>query len=280
MSWSQELADRLLHQLGPSGEVIDIAPAAGVFAHPDDEAIGLGGQMWRFQNITVIHVTDGAPDDIAHICSRGFPSRDEYRNFRSAELSKALDVAGVPSCNRMNLGVIDMQAHLHMVRISRQLLDIFTRRNIEIIFTHTYEGGHPDHDTTAFCVHMAARLLEKSGQPHPVIIEMPYYRKGHCKEPKDVWQRFTLMGGDMQHIVFLDDWKSRRIKQRMLKAHASQEDILKHFRRRREYFRQAPRYDFTQLPNQGALSELHAELGLTPERWQELVLLARQEMEV
>src|SRR6185437_9724842 len=41
------------------------------------------------------------------------------------------------------------------------------------VFTHAYEGGHPDHDAVAFAVHAACRLSDIP----PAIVEMPYYHR-------------------------------------------------------------------------------------------------------
>ncbi len=43
---------------GPIAERVMI-----VVAHPDDETIGLGAQLRRFEDALLVHVTDGAPRD-------------------------------------------------------------------------------------------------------------------------------------------------------------------------------------------------------------------------
>jgi N-acetylglucosamine malate deacetylase 2 len=35
-----------------------------VVAHPDDEVIGVGGQLARLTGVRLLHVTDGAPRDL------------------------------------------------------------------------------------------------------------------------------------------------------------------------------------------------------------------------
>ena len=43
-----------------------------VVAHPDDETITLGGQMWRLRDALLLHVTDGAPRDGEDAQRHGF----------------------------------------------------------------------------------------------------------------------------------------------------------------------------------------------------------------
>ena len=42
------------------GRAID-APVALVVAHPDDETLGAGARMACLHNLTLIHLSDGAP---------------------------------------------------------------------------------------------------------------------------------------------------------------------------------------------------------------------------
>ena len=35
----------------------------------------------------------------------------------------------------------------------------------DVVLTHPYEGGHSDHDSTAFAVHLAAGILRRDGRP-------------------------------------------------------------------------------------------------------------------
>src|SRR3954452_23166281 len=45
----------------------------------------------------------------------------------------------------------------------------------EVILTHPYEGGHSDHDSTAFAVHLAAGILAREGLAAPIILELTSY---------------------------------------------------------------------------------------------------------
>ena len=56
-----------------------------VVAHPDDEAIALGGSLHLLRDLLMVHATDGAPRGT----TKGFASRDAYAAARRAELAQA-----------------------------------------------------------------------------------------------------------------------------------------------------------------------------------------------
>jgi LmbE family N-acetylglucosaminyl deacetylase len=125
---------------------------AVVAAHPDDEAIGLGGQLASMQDVFLIHVTDGAP--------RKRPDWKEYAATRRRELLAAAKIAGIPAERCLEAGFADQQAAHHLPEATEALASILTRIAPKIVFTHPYEGGHPDHDATAFAVHHAVTSAE------------------------------------------------------------------------------------------------------------------------
>src|SRR5205085_10110147 len=83
------------------------AETAVIGAHPDDEAVGLGGRLPLFRNAWFIRTTDGAPLDGRDVAINGFATREEYRDTRTREMAAALGAAGIPSDRSMNLGCID-----------------------------------------------------------------------------------------------------------------------------------------------------------------------------
>src|SRR5512133_2737573 len=86
---------RLLHFL--CGEPGASPPSTLVVAaHPDDEVIGIGGQLARLgPRVHVLHVTDGAPRDMHDARVHGFDTRDAYADARRRELLAALADAGI-----------------------------------------------------------------------------------------------------------------------------------------------------------------------------------------
>ena len=249
---------------------------AVVVAHPDDEAVGIGGQLKRLQNVTMVHVTDGAPDDLAFARYVGFETRGAYAQARQKELRQALALAGLPASSHISLGIPDQQVATNLAATTLRLCELFAERQIEHVLTHPYEGGHPDHDSTAFSVHFACRVMKLRGQRAPEIIEMASY---HAAEEGGVFQRFIEDSSTQEFIAALTP-EQKQLKAAMFAAHKTQAYCLKAFHANEERFRPAPAHDFSALPNKGKLYYNSFRSGMTATRWQRLVQEAIGELEM
>lgn len=231
-----------------------------VLAHPDDETIGCGAQLSRLAGATLVIVTDGAPRRIGDAQANGFRSEADYAAARAAELDEALTAAGAAT-SLVRLGIADQQASFRLIEITRALIALFRNQNIRVALTHAYEGGHPDHDATAFAVHAAAMGLRKAGQP-PQIVEMPYYR-AH----REHWLVQSFAPGPSKPLELPLTPREHAIKERMYAAHATQRRTLAMFATDVECYRAAPAYDFTQLPNGGDCLYDRHDWGLRSGQW-------------
>ncbi|MDQ4136111.1 MAG: PIG-L family deacetylase [Pseudomonadota bacterium] len=269
----EEKAEAFLRALAAgAAEPIPSERTAIVLAHPDDETIGIGGQLGRLQDVTLVHVTDGAPRNGA-AQRHGFATADAYAAARRQELRAAMALAGIPDKALVSLGIADQEASLHMPAIARRVAALYRERRLELLVTHAFEGGHPDHDATALAVHAAAALLRRDGF-EPALIEMPLYHLGSSG-----WtvQRFVAAAGPVETEIHLTD-EQRRRKQAMLDAHGTQRDVLSMVATDAERFRPAPAYDFGALPNEGRLLYEGYGWGMTGPRWQALAAAALQEL--
>lgn len=267
---STRRAHAFLRRLATPGDV-PAGSVALVVAHPDDEVLSVGAQLARLKGVTIVHVTDGAPRGDAH----GFATREDYAAARRTELASAVGLAGIGPDALVGLGVPDQEAALGLAEIARTLSDFFAGRGVEVVLTHAYEGGHPDHDAVAFAAHAACALMEATGDP-PGLVEMPFY---HADAAGWVRQRFAADDGPPELALHLGK-ADRAFKQRLFDAHVTQRDTLASFPPEWERFRPAPAYDFARLPNGGDLLYERYPWGMTGTRWRELAGRALAELGV
>jgi LmbE family N-acetylglucosaminyl deacetylase len=256
----------------------DVIPAhriAVIVAHADDETIALGAQLPRLSGVQIVHVTDGSPRNPADANRGGFATAAEYAAQRRNELEAAMALAGVPLAALTQFGITDQDAALHLVGIARRLADFFLQRGTDVVLTHAMEGGHPDHEATAFAVREAAGLVERQEPERaPDIVEMPFYRAGAAGW---VTQQFLPLPNHPELTIWLTE-AQRDLKARMYAAYCSQKEILKLFPIGAERFRRAPHYDFTTAPHDGELLYEREDWGMTRERWRELVSEAHAQL--
>lgn len=250
----------------PEGDSALVMPRAlVVFAHPDDEVIALGGRLGRFGGAHLVHVTDGAPLDEADSRAHGFRSLAEYRRAREGELRRALAVAGVADVSRECLGIPDQEASLRLLTLTRSVDRLIERWRPEVVFTHPYEGGHPDHDACAFAVRQAVGL--RTGQDGPLVIEAAFYHAGPegiatgCFLPD--WSR-------TQTVTYRLSPGERARKQAMMDCFTSQAETLRQFSTECEMFRVAPEYDFCRPPQAERVFYDSFPWGMTSGRFCEL----------
>lgn len=237
-----------------------------VVAHPDDEVIGIGAQLPRMKNATFIHVTDGSPRNLADAQHAGFSNARDYAKARRKELKAALRIAGIPLAHTIELNFRDQDASLHLREITRRLSEIISRLKPKVILTHPYEGGHPDHDATAFAVHAACASVPRP----PSVVEMTSYHRG----PGGLVTSQFLPHMDHEiHVIQLTP-EEIRLKERLFACFKTQRTMLQLFAIQTERFRLAPSYDFLSAPHPGALFYESLGFGITGRHFRSLVQTA------
>ena len=237
-----------------------------VVAHPDDETIGMGGQLPRLAGVSIVHVTDGAP---RRIPAPGFATWQEYAAARRVELANALALAGIGPGQLHCLGVPDQDASREIAAFTPGLAEIISQKNPDVIFTHPYEGGHPDHDATAFAVRLACRLVGSQAR----LVEFASYNAATG----------VLMTGEFlpddghRPLAIRLTAPDRARKRRMLDCFVTQQDFLRHFRVDVERLRPAPDYDFSRPPHDGRLFYERCGWG-SSEEWRRLAREALEEL--
>ncbi len=225
-----------------------------VVAHPDDEVIGAGTVLPLFRRLLLVHVTDGAPRNLADALACGFDDAASYAAARRGELRRALDLAHVMP-ELAELFAPDQGASDRLIPLTHSLRDLLSARGVTAILTHPYEGGHPDHDATAF-------IAAHCGVP---VLEFASY---HAAEDGGMAVGTFLPGPEPVRLA-LTPAEARR-KRAMLDCFATQAATLQPFGTAHETFRRAPAYDFTRSPHRGALHYERHDWGMTGERWRSL----------
>lgn len=245
-------------------------------AHPDDEVIGAGARLLRLHDAVFVHVTDGAPRDPSYAAAAGFGTREDYARARREELAAALGLAGISPERMRRLDLIDQEASFHLAALSRRMAEIMRELRPEAALTLPYEGGHPDHDATAFAVHAACRLLREENIAPPAIIEMTSYH-----ERGGAMSTFEFLPHHGQPVVTLILSEAERdLKRRMIDCFITQREALRAFPLELERFRPAPLYDFTRPPHRGLLYYERFDWGMAGDRWRSLARAALAELHI
>jgi N-acetylglucosamine malate deacetylase 2 len=216
-------------------------PVALVLGHPDDETVSLGSRLACFADLTLIHLTDGAPRDLTDARRAGFPGWQAYGEAREAELCAALGRLGVRA-RRLGYGIADQGTAAELPAIVERLRADLA--GMATVFTHPYEHGHPDHDSAALAV---ARAV-----PGAARFEFASY---HLAPAGPRFGAFWADPGSPETVIALTPEEQAR-KAEAIACFASQRETLAQFDLGAEHVRRAPAYDFSKpAPPGSALYE-------------------------
>lgn len=266
MNWQAELARQRFETLSRTSSD-GSAPVALVAAHPDDETIGASALLARSRNACVIFVTDGAPRDTRLWSKTIQGSREQYAAVRRLEAERALAHAGIPARQITWLGGVDQEAISTVPQLLRQLVDLVEQVRPELLVTHPYEGGHPDHDCAAL---LASLALSRFPLP---LVEMTSY---HARDGRLVTGEFLGSNPSEEWRLELSAEDKIR-KKKMLEEYRSQQTVLESFGIDREPFRLARAYDFCRPPHEGKLWYECLGWAMTGERWRTLARAAQEQ---
>jgi N-acetylglucosamine malate deacetylase 2 len=217
-----------------------------VAAHPDDETIGLGAQLRRCENLTLLHLTDGAPRNLIDARGHGFEDAAAYAAARSRELEAALHAGGI-NARRLSFARADQGLWRELAELTREMTTMLEAWRPEVLVTHAYEGGHPDHDSAAFICQLAATALPV--ERRPARLEFAGY---NAAQGAIQWGKFIDRPDLPVTEIALTEGEVER-KAAMLACFVTQAVVLGSVPLSHERLRVAPEYDFTLPPHAGAL---------------------------
>jgi LmbE family N-acetylglucosaminyl deacetylase len=238
-----------------------------IVAHPADEVVGAGCLISKLVDVTILHVTDGAPKQDAE--GAGFKDRSRYAQVRREECLAALAIAHVPEDQVVDLAVADHCAAHCLADLTKKITTFLQQSAADIVITHPYEGGHPDHDATAFATHAALRLMKQNGFRPPALFEMALHPSTDFKAKLPEF----LPGSERETTTLLLDERARKLKRRMFACFETQRDSLEVSPVGPEKFRQPSTYDFSAPPQDGKLHYENFDWAPRRDEWQ---LLARK----
>lgn len=236
-------------------------------AHPDDETLGCGGHIAHWPDCLIVHTTDGSPRNLADANAAGFATREDYARARRHELECALAYAGAKPTHCF--GLTDQESWRDLADLTEQVKRIIDDACPDVVITHPYEGGHPDHDACAFAVQGSCTSL---GEQAPARVEAAFYNRY-----EGVFRPHHFLPGPAVTDVLLDRDERRR-KEAMLACFQTQRPVLSAFRTDIERFRIAPHYSFQAPPHASPLNYETWGWGITSSMWLEAAARAQSEL--
>lgn len=249
-----------------TGDLTRTMRCSVIVAHPADEVVGAGCLISKLVDVTVLHITDGAPRDMQDAIAAGFKERDDYAQARRQECLAALAIANVPEDRVIEFAITDHCAANCLADLTKKITTFLQQSAADIVVTHPYEGGHPDHDATAFATHAALRLMKENGFRPPVLFEMALHPSEDFKAKLPEF----LPGSERETTTLLLDKRAEELKQRMFACLETQRESLEVSPVGPERFRQPLNYDFSVPPQNGKLHYENFAWALRSDEWQSL----------
>jgi LmbE family N-acetylglucosaminyl deacetylase len=234
-----------------------------IVGHPADEIVGAGCLISKLEQVTVVHITDGARD-LSEAKAAGFEDVAAYAEARKRECRAALALAHVPADRIVEFGVPASAACDYLSDLTKRIASFLQESETDIVVTHPYEGGHPDHDATAFATHAALRLMQRNGFKPPTLFEMALHPGNDevSKLPE------FLPGVEGETTTLVLDERATELKRQMFECLTSQRQSIEASPVGLERFRQPPEYDFSAPPQQGKLHYENFDWAPRAAEWQ------------
>lgn len=205
-----------------------------VVAHVDDDGVGFAQGLRERGEASVVYLTDSAPRD-PHYFVTPAASREAYAAARRGEAHAVATLLGRTESSLFFLDAPDMEAFRNIARLEIELQELAERLRPQVLWSLSYDGGHPDHDVAAF---LTTRLAARLEVPHCEFALYSFHRG---------FQPFRFGTGAPGHVRRLDG-DEQTFKRALLDTYSSQTPLLSRVLCDRERYRVAPPHDFTRRP--------------------------------
>ena len=148
----------------------------------------------------------------------------------------------------------------------------------DVVVTHAFEHGHPDHDATAFAVAAACALLARARRRVPRVAEFPCYHLDRAGRTAYGRFRADEAHREREHVAALTREEQVR-KRRAVECFATQRDTLAAFPLDVERWRDAPRHDFLRAAPAGGAWYDRRGWRMTSALWRRCAAQACAELE-
>lgn len=228
-------------------------------AHQDDEVLGLGLTLIKHKNkgdrVTVVFMTNGAGGNWQE--SSALQRAVSAARFKEA--CDALAVIRIEPAEIVFLGFPDRGLHRYIPEASEDVATLLRAIDPQTIYVHAIEGGHLDHDVTAFVVQQVSARLGIE----PVFEWAEYNREARGGQPiADARFAYDPYVADFDCAPTRFDESEFTRKQEMLAKYASQAVSIRYYPFRGEILRKArpihllPRLAYFTLFSPGRLRSL------------------------
>jgi len=252
----------------------ELAHCAVIVAHPDDEVVGAGSLIHKLNDVTIVHASNGAPRAAKILEKSEFLTPKDYGEARIKACACALAIAKIPAERIIEFGYMALDLPHRLMSLTRSVMAFLLNSSSEIVLTNAYDGGHPDHDATAFATHTAIDLIKRSGLKPPVIFEFGLYPDADSRTRVLDF----LPGSGKETTIVVLDGKARKLKLQMFDCLSTQGGPLNASPFESEKFRRAPSYDFRRLPGCGAPHYESFDWGFSGDDWQDLACAALDQL--
>lgn len=196
--------------------------AIGIFAHPDDEAIIMGGSLIQLAALGwETHLICATRGEASTAYDRDYVKAEDLGPVRTQELLKAAELLGVHHVHFMDYMDATLEAQNETEAVQK-LADLLNVLQPELIYTFEVNGisHHPDHKT----IHRWVMKLLSEGwlnyEPQGIYLTTTDNRAGRLKNGK-------LMGSPIEEIttvIAIDQVADQKAK--AILAHRTQLGML------------------------------------------------------